>query len=222
MAQDIVSIKGSKNGLIIYLNTYHELEELKTCLIQKLESAKGFFQGAHFFLKPQGRDFTVEQRKELETLCKEYGLIPKKQPEKETTHRDSDNISKTEINGILPAELKGKNQLVQGSIRNGQKQHYEGNVILLGDVNPGGQITATGSIIVMGTLKGIAHGGTNGDTDSFIMAYDFRPHQIRIAQTVARNPENSPLPTKTPEIARLINNTIVIEKYPRKKFRKIV
>ncbi|MCG8528384.1 MAG: hypothetical protein MI748_18540, partial [Opitutales bacterium] len=221
MAEDIVSIKGSKDGLIISLNTYHELEELKNCLIQKFESATGFFQGAHFFLKPRGRDFTVEQRTELETLCKEHGLIPSC-PHKEPTSVDSTNISRTEISGVLPSELKGINHFVHGSIRNGQKKNYQGNVILHGDVNPGGEITATGSIIIMGTLKGIAHGGADGkDTDSFIMAFDFRPHQIRIAQTVARNPDTRPLPTKTPEIARLINDVIVIERYHQNKFKKI-
>ncbi|MFN5538716.1 MAG: septum site-determining protein MinC [Candidatus Melainabacteria bacterium] len=45
------------------------------------------------------------------------------------------------------------------TLRAGSSIVYDGNVVILGDVNPGCQIKATGSIIVYGKLSGSAHAG---------------------------------------------------------------
>ncbi len=223
MLNDAVNIKGTKNGLVIYLNSYYDIEILKKCLKNKFDSTKGFFSGAQFLLKPKGKSLTNQQRIELETLCKEYGLIP---TEFEVNNNDNNKKNQNDLKneetsivntGILPKELNGKNNFIKYNLRNGKKLFFKGNVILVGDVNPGGQISATGSIIIIGSLKGIAHSGVEGKKDSFILAYDFCPHQIRIAQTIARNPEKRPLSSGGPEIAFLEKDIIVIEKYPNKK-----
>jgi septum site-determining protein MinC len=219
MINDAVNIKGTKNGLVININSYYDMEIIKNCLQNKFESTKGFFSGAQFHLKPNGRKLTNKEKIELETLCKNHGLIPSKNKKNEENYNNQ-NTSKPDETvitniGILPEELNGVNNFIKCNIRNGQKLFFKGNVILVGDINPGGQLSATGSIIIIGSLKGIAHSGVEGNDDSFIIAYDFCPYQIRIAQTIARNPERRPLSSKGPEIAFLEKGTIVIEKYKK-------
>ena len=41
-------------------------------------------------------------------------------------------------------------------IRSGQVLKVTGDILLLGDVNPGGMLMATGNIYIMGALKGIS------------------------------------------------------------------
>ena len=38
-----------------------------------------------------------------------------------------------------------------------------GDLLLIGDVNPGGTVMAGGNIFIMGSLKGIAHAGCYGN-----------------------------------------------------------
>src|SRR5699024_12168663 len=53
--------------------------------------------------------------------------------------------------------LKRMSQIV----RSGQVVDIEGDVLLIGDVNPGGTLQATGDIYILGKFYGIAHAGSN-------------------------------------------------------------
>ena len=69
--------------------------------------------------------------------------------------------------------------LVQRTLRSGQSIRYGGNVVIIGDVNPGAEVTATGNIMVMGALRGVVHAGAGGDEKAVIMAFRLEPTQLR-------------------------------------------
>lgn len=48
------------------------------------------------------------------------------------------------------------------TIRSGQSISSDGNILVIGDVNPGAEIIAKGDITVWGILGGIAHAGSDG------------------------------------------------------------
>src|SRR5699024_519012 len=83
------------------------------------------------------------------------------------------------------SEIKGFNRI----IRSGQVLEITGDMLLIGDVNPGGRIIATGNIYVMGNLHGIAHAGSEGDRDAVIAASYMHPSQLRIADCISRAPD---------------------------------
>lgn len=89
---------------------------------------------------------------------------------------------------------------LQMTVRSGMDIRHEGSVIIMGDVNPGGEIFAAGDIIVWGRLRGIAHAGYPNNPQCLIMALQMEPTQLRIADRVARAPETPP-PQFDPEIA---------------------
>jgi septum site-determining protein MinC len=68
--------------------------------------------------------------------------------------------------------------LVQ-SLRSGQRVEHEGDVVLLGHVNEGAEICASGSIFVWGRLKGVVHAGMGGGEHS-ISAGQFEAKQVRL------------------------------------------
>jgi septum site-determining protein MinC len=103
--------------------------------------------------------------------------------------------------------------LVQRTIRSGQRIFYPGNVVVLGDVNPGGEVIAGGNIIVMGTFRGIAHAGALGNEDAIIAALQLEPSQLRIAGYITRAPEGDYASVYQPEIARVQDGIVIIEKY---------
>jgi septum site-determining protein MinC len=89
---------------------------------------------------------------------------------------------------------------LQMTVRSGMDIRHEGTVVIMGDVNPGGEIFAAGDIIVWGRLRGIAHAGYPNNPQCLIMALQMEPTQLRIADRVARAPETPP-PQFEPEIA---------------------
>jgi septum site-determining protein MinC len=104
----------------------------------------------------------------------------------------------------LPAEAQttilAEPMYLQITVRSGMDIRHEGSIIIMGDVNPGGEIYAAGDIIVWGRLRGIAHAGYPNHPQCLIMALQMEPTQLRIADRVARAPETPP-PQFEPEIA---------------------
>ena len=99
-------------------------------------------------------------------------------------------------------------------LRGSQAIETEGSVIVFGNVNPGAQITAGGSIDVRGTCRGVIHAGAAGDSTAFIIADRLMPTQIRIANYVARSPDE-PEDSGKAERAYVKDGQIVIEPIER-------
>ena len=90
-------------------------------------------------------------------------------------------------------QLKYREPLyLRTTVRSGMEIRHEGTIILLGDVNPGGSVIAQEDIIIWGRLKGIAHAGAQGNRASRIMCLQIQPTQLRIADVVARAPNQAP------------------------------
>ena len=104
--------------------------------------------------------------------------------------------------------------VIRSTCRSGTSIHHEGDLVVLADVNPGAQISAAGDIIVFGTLRGIAHAGTNGTNPAreVIMALALQPLQLRIGWHVSLVPfekSNRSVPGH-PEIAYVSGRSIVV------------
>lgn len=71
--------------------------------------------------------------------------------------------------------------LLRKTLRSGQKVIFAGNVVVMGDVNPGAEIEAEGDVVVWGTLRGLAHAGCSGK-DAQVMALSMQPTQLRVGE----------------------------------------
>ena len=107
---------------------------------------------------------------------------------------------------------------IHRTLRSGQSISSDGNIVVIGDVNPGAEIIAKGDITVWGILGGIAHAGSNNNNYAIIRALKMNAIQIRIGNIFARRPDtvNMPYIQRTefyvPEEARVYKNRIVIHK----------
>ncbi len=101
--------------------------------------------------------------------------------------------------------------MMAGRVRSGQKIHAKKHFLLLGDVNPGGEIIAGGDILIMGSLRGEAIAGQPDNEQALILALDFRPTQVQIGLIVAAGlPESS---QRTAEFAHVLGGRIIVEEY---------
>jgi septum site-determining protein MinC len=97
----------------------------------------------------------------------------------------------------------------RGTIRSGEQIEVEGALLVVGDVNPGARVSASGDVLIWGRLRGMAHAGCRGERAARIVALQLRPVQLRIADAVARGPEDPP-PLGVTEQAQLVENEIQI------------
>ncbi|MFK9091304.1 septum site-determining protein MinC [Bacillus salipaludis] len=177
-----VTIKGTKEGLVLHLDDTCSYEELKKELDQKL-SANSRTQEERNLISVKvnvgNRYLTDVQREELKDLIRQKKNLM-------VDDIESDVITKEEAE-----RLKAENEVmtVSSIIRSGQVLKAPGDVLLIGDVNPGGTVVAGGNIFIMGSLKGVAHAGCFGNEQAVIAASSMKPTQLKISDSINRAPD---------------------------------
>jgi septum site-determining protein MinC len=103
--------------------------------------------------------------------------------------------------------------LIRRTLRSGQNFYYQGNVVVIGDINPGAELVAKGDVVVMGQMRGMVHAGSEGDESATVMAFRLQPTQLRIANHITRPPDGEVVESTVPEIARIRDGMVTIENY---------
>lgn len=180
--QPPVVIKGTKDGLLFTLDDKCPFDRLRSHLEEVLEG-----EGAVLFSSGEvsvavdygSRRFSNEEHRSLlATFLKQENFVIKEWGAQTRARQVAQNREHPVLQNVI-----------KGTVRNGQQWEFDGDVVLIGDVNPGGQIIATGDIYVFGRLQGIAHAGAAGRSAAIIAAAEFAPLQLRIASVVSRPPE---------------------------------
>ena len=127
---------------------------------------------------------------------------------------DSNFLNEKDIkNKLLFFNSKRKENIFhKGTVRSGDRISSNGNLCIVGDVNPGAIISANNNIYVWGKLLGIAFAGCGGNNHSSISSLYLQPLQLRIADIIAIGPKDKPK-NSYPEIAVVENQTIIIKPY---------
>ncbi|WP_406676675.1 septum site-determining protein MinC [Moorella sp. ACPs] len=229
MAQDCITFKGTRGGLLILLDASRDFNELRANLAAKFAAARGFFQGASFALVPTS-PLSSRETAELEAICRAHGLVPGKNiplPDRYRPHIKRErpapaaSVGRGNYDEVAPAPAVAdaaelSTLLEEGNLRNGQELTYNGHVVLVGNVHQGATIKAGGNILVMGTLLGSAHAGVSGNRAAVIVAHRLVPEQLSIAGILARSPEEK-IRRAYPEIARLVGDKIIVEPFLNRK-----
>lgn len=190
-----VVIKGTKDGLTFLLDDQCTLNHLKEELKDKLSERPETLSPSQGPIKAKlvigTRYLSLQQEEELASLfSKEMNVM--------VEAIESDVISKERAEEIR--QLKQINRIIK-VVRSGQVLEVTGDLLLIGDVNPGATVKASGSIYIMGKLRGIAHAGYLGDEQAVICASTMEPTQLRVASIIRRPPENEEETLKDVECA---------------------
>jgi septum site-determining protein MinC len=127
---------------------------------------------------------------------------------------DSTFIKEQEAkNKFLQINSKKKEDILhEGTVRSGDRISSNGNLSIIGDVNPGAIVSAKKNIFVWGKLLGVAFAGKDGNNNASIASLYLNPLQLRIADIIAIGPKEKPK-NHYPEIAVLEDKTINIKPY---------
>ncbi len=177
-----VMIKGTKSGLSLQLNDRCSYDEILSELEEKISELKSSEENQLVSVRilTGNRYLTTEQEKELKELIRQQKNVIVEEIE-------SDVMTKED------AKVMVENQEVTSVatiVRSGQILEVPGDLLLVGDVNPGGTVRAGGNIFIMGALKGVAHAGYSGRNDAVIVASFMTPSQLRISDCISRAPDH--------------------------------
>ena len=213
-------MKGSKEGLQLICSDKGSWSDIITEIKTLLSGENSrFFKGASVQVDTETRILSPEQVGTLWQVLQDSGLTVKciktetqdelAQTFKNWSREQEKELSETEYINPKPALI------VKRNLRSGQKITFDGNVLIFGDVNPGAEIIASGFIMVLGYLRGIAHAGSSGDEKAWVMSFRLQPTQLRIANSITRPPDDEP---QGPELARIHEGVIVCESIDLKKY----
>lgn len=232
-----INIKGTKDGLLFTLGAGED-ETVFLALAQELSLKREFLKGSKVTLDVGSRPLTRRQLSQLHKQFTEDGLeLWAVLAEKESTRDAARQLglatripgSATDLDGKHLRQEQEREQpnaaaahlpptaclLLRETLRSGRAIHHEGDVVIIGDVNPGAEIIAGGSVIVWGRLRGLVHAGAYGDHTALICALELSPTQLRIADQIAVAPEGKRKQIQ-PEQAAIRSGHIVAEAWPTK------
>lgn len=231
MTSDIVALKGTKTGLLITLSPTEDWQKITAELAARIDEQKSFFSGARVTVNVGERPVPKYELSSLKALLERRNLILLVVESGSATTIDSAhaldlraNVLQESLNqdhrvdekrsdASLPIdseEFGTTGVMVKRTLRSGRTIHSQGHVIVLGDVNPGAQIIASGDIVVWGRLRGTAHAGAEGDTSAVICALDMNPNQLRIADLIATAPSENNARTPRPEVASVRDDKYIV------------
>jgi septum site-determining protein MinC len=204
-ATSIVQIKGIRDGL---LATFADApwEEQRIALLSQIDERSTFFLGARLAIDvgPQVLKVNdlVDLRDELSERNVTLWAVLSESPTSEQTAQLlglATRISKPrpeETRHVLDTISNENALFVNKTIRSGTRIEYPGNIVIIGDVNPGAEIVASGSVVVWGRVRGMIHAGAKGDRSAFICALDLSANQLRIAEesSAMLKPQKDPKP----------------------------
>lgn len=206
MTRQGVLIRGTNDGITVFLNEQAEFAALLEELREKFANANGFFKGASITINAGNRKVSPQEKMALINLCQEFELAG-------IEFVNTPMVTGPKVQSKLPV-TEGNTLIVKKTLRSGQRVSYRGNVVVIGDVNPGAEVVASGDIVVLGHLRGVVHAGAMGDTEAEVYALFLQPTQLRIAHCISRSPDGN-MPKRRgrvePEKAKIKEGMIVID-----------
>lgn len=209
MRDDRIFIKGNKLGInaIINMDKFGNFDEMLDSLVEKLSRGKKFYKGATLTVTTDLKYINERQISKLKDVLFDEMLI------KDCIFEERLEKQSSVFSGVY----EGRTKFVRKTVRSGQCLNYAGNLIIIGDVNNGGEVRAHGNVIVLGDLKGKVFAGDNGNENAIIAAYSLEPELISISGKITISPDDFEK-TGYPEVARLNENNIIVEPYLPDKY----
>lgn len=201
---ELITFKGSNDGLILVITKKANFNQIKEALSKKLASCSNFFED-NTTIMLKDNNFSQQEKNILTNILKQYQLNLK-------------IVDAEKENSIQHSSAKNPPLIIKRTVRGGEEIFSKGSIIIEGNVNPGAKIIAGGNIDIHGHCRGIVYAGAYGDINSYIIADKLSPLQIRIAHLIARAPDNSEKANNnvaSPEKAIICDNTIILEPFNR-------
>lgn len=213
---DGILIKGNKDGIntTIHMDKFACFDDMLLVLIKKLSKGKHFYKGTTLILRIDLKSISKKEVQILkESLLTEIEL---KDIVLEDIEKELEQVNEKETR-IFSGVYEGKTKFIRKTVRGGECINYQGNIVIIGDINSGAEVYAAGNVIVLGRIRGKVNAGTNGNTKAVIAAFLLQPEILKIANVIAMSPDENEKP-RYPELAKIKDGAIIVEPYLPNKY----
>ncbi len=243
-AAELIKVRGTRDGLVLGVPDDASAvppQEAAAALAAHLDGAEAFFEGAEVIIDFGEREISEEElvlyRRVLEerevvvrgfaatspegrAILRRQGFHPLQLVE---PARAAGGVAGALAAGNVPAPTPTGQEATEAlylrrTLRSGARVRHHGNLVLVGDINAGAEVIASGDIIVWGQVRGMVHAGALGDDGAIICALALSPTQLRIGSHYALPPADKRAKKQDqggPERVRLENGQIVVEPWKR-------
>ena len=178
MKSSVVSINLKKDEVLIKIDDNATQKEIISELGKKLKELKKMYQEEKTPIRVTGKILANKEIEQIEEIIKE----------KIDVKVSFDSPKTLGLHSITRSYKKdvGKSETTfhKGSLRSGQRLEVEGSLVVVGDVNSGAEVIAGDNIVIVGTLRGLAHAGAKGNKEAIIATSTLDAVQIRISNIV--------------------------------------
>jgi len=173
-----VRINMKRDEIIIMISESANHDEIVECLNGKIPALKKLYKAEKTPICVMGK---VLKNKEID----EIRNIIKDKIDVEITFDSPKVLGLHGIKKVFEKNIENsETKFYRNGLRSGQKIEFEGSLVILGDVNAGGEVIAGENIVVLGGLRGLAHAGAKGNKMAIIAANEIDCPQLRIANIV--------------------------------------
>ena len=195
-------IKSFQHGIRVKLDPDADFETIYTELIEKFNASAKFFGKARLVIAFEGRTLSDDEEDFLVNCITENTDI--------TiaciigTDESYEQMYVKAAGSFAGNSNSHPGQFYKGSVKAGETLETDSSIIILGDVNTSANVSASGNIIILGTLYGHVHAGCFGDEKSFVAALDIKPTRIRIADHSEMIAEKSGLFMRNKAVPKIV------------------
>jgi septum site-determining protein MinC len=222
MSNERVTIKGTSDGLIITIGA-GAWPGLVDELDRHLNQRASFFKGGRVALRIGPRQLTRLQLESVGRVLNRHKVslwaVESDSPGTRQAAAElglETDLLPQQAPAVLPdtPSTEENSIVVQRTLRSGQVIHHPGHIVVIGDVNPGAEIRAGGSVVVWGRLRGTVQAGVGDDglgDKAVVCALQLSPTQLRIGHHLTRSPADETDQENVPEMASVQDGQIVAE-----------
>lgn len=173
-----ITISIRKNNIVIKIKEEATYKDVIEELNKKLPKLKEMYKEEKNPINVVGKILKIKEMEEIRKLISDKIHV-------DISFESPEELGLAGIKKVYEQDVADSiTRLFRGSLRSGQKLEFEGSLVIIGDVNSGAEVIASDNIIIVGTLRGLAHAGAKGNKMAIIAANSIEGPQVRIANVV--------------------------------------
>lgn len=209
-----IDFRMTKKGLILLIEAYNSIDSLKQEIMRKFSDASDFFsEGDEISLMLTQDTSKPDDIVKIVSLLNSMGLHVKDILVGDLDQTEVNVGQRYDLVKEKVTEVRGA-QVIKRNLRSGQIVVHNYDVFLIGNMNPGAEIIAGGSIIIFGSARGVLRAGYSIGEGAIIAALDLKPSLIQIAGNISQGSDFFDVPA----VAHIRTGRIVVEEYENVRF----
>lgn len=179
MSSNGIAFNCKRKQITIKIREYVEFKDVVKTLKKQMREIRILYKNSEpKLIEVIGRDFKKSEQKYITRILSKYFIS-------QVEFISDENLGLSGIQKSFKREIAtSETTFYRHSLRSGQRIEFNGSIVVLGDVNRGAEVIAGENIVILGTLRGLAHAGAKGNKEAIICASAIDVSQVRIADIV--------------------------------------